>query len=204
MENYRLPMGALSDILTADGENIFMRGEVFDGELNRVGGKPEMVVPGGMLDGSYFKRIPWRMASDYARMLVHDKRSVYYVRMFDSLEGLNPNVYFTPGAKGYLLFAKNTEAKKPTWAGRIPVRIRAMVVAGDRLFVAGPPDVLASDDPLGAFEGRKGGVLCVIDTQTGKKVAEHRLESPPVFNGAAAARGRLLLTLEDGSMVCFQ
>ena len=187
----------------SDGERIFLRSEVFDGELNRAGGKPDLYVPGGMLDGSYFKRIPWRMANDTARMLVHDKRSVYYVRMFDSLEGLNPDVYFTPGAKGYLLFAKGAEGGKRSWAGRIPVRIRAMVVAGGRLFVAGPPDVLERDDPLGAFEGRKGGVLCAIDAQSGKKIAEHRLESPPVFNGAAAARGRLFLTLEDGSVVCF-
>ena len=202
-ENYLLPMGTLSDILFADGKRIFMRTDAFDAELKRVNGTPELTVPGGMLDGSFFKRIPWRMANDYARMLVHDRRSVYYVRMFDSLEGLNPEVYFTPGAKGYLLFAKNAEGRGKSWAGRIRVRIRAMVLAGNRLFVAGPPDVMERDDPLGAFEGRKGGLLYVIDSIKGEKIAEHRLPSPPVFNGAAAARGKLVLTLEDGSVVCF-
>ena len=35
----------------------------------------------------------------------------------------------------------------------------AMVLAGDRLLFAGPPDVIEEDDPYGAFEGRKGGRL---------------------------------------------
>ncbi len=78
-----------------------------------------------------------------------------------------------------------------------------MVAASDRLFTAGPPDVIDPKDPLGAFEGRKGGLLYAIDSTTGEHTAEHVLPSPPVFNGAAAARGKLFLALEDGSLVCF-
>ena len=58
-------------------------------------------------------------------------------------------------------------------------------------------------DPLGAFEGRKGGLLYVFDAASGEKLAEHELPSPPVFNGAAAAAGRLYLAEEDGSLTCF-
>ena len=85
----------------------------------------------------------------------------------------------------------------------MPVRIRAMALAKGRLFVAGPPDVVDPADPLGAFEGRKGGRLYVVDASTGERVAEHALPSPPVFNGIAAARGRLFLAEEDGSLACF-
>jgi len=85
----------------------------------------------------------------------------------------------------------------------VPVRIRAMVLATGRLFVAGPPDVVDPNDPLGAFEGRKGGVLYAIDATTGERLASHALPSPPVFNGAAAADGRLYLTQEDGSITSF-
>ena len=42
------------------------------------------------------------------------------------------------------------------WQTMIPLRIRAMVLAGDRLFAAGTPDVVDPDDPLAAFEGRQG------------------------------------------------
>ena len=202
-ENYALPMGALSDIMLADRTGIHMRSVTFDADLNRRGGKPSLVPRAGFLDGNYFKRMPWTLGGQYARLIVHDSRSVYYVRMFDSLQGLDPSVYFTPGAKGYLLFARGPGGKANRWSGRVPVRIRAMVLAAGRLVVAGPPDVIDPRDPLGAFEGRKGGLLYVIDAATGKKLATHTLESPPVFNGAAAARGRLLVTSEDGSVTCF-
>jgi len=203
-QNFRLPMGSLPDVLVSDGATIHMRTKAFDTELREKRAAPTLRTRSGLLDGTYFKRMPWTFGGrDYGRLIVHDKRSVYYVRMFDTLRGLDATVYFTPGTKGYLLFAKNMEGKKNTWAERIPVRVRAMVLAGERLFVAGPPDVVDRDDPLGAFEGRKGGVLYVIDSATGEKLAEHQLPSPPVFNGAAAAGGRLYVAQEDGSIACF-
>jgi len=204
-ENYRLPMGALPDILMSDGEQIYMHENAYDRSLEPARGKPALAPQAGFLDDAYFKRTPWRFQglSDWGRLIVHDNRSVYYVRMFDSLQGLNPNVYFTPGAQGYLLFAREAGGKKRNWMERVPVRIRAMALAGGRLFVAGPPDVVDPKDPLGAFEGRKGGRLYVVDTASGNRLAEHALASPPVFNGIAAARGRLFLATEDGHLECF-
>ena len=206
-ENYRLPTGALSDILMGDGEHVYMRSLAFDTELKPAKGTPEMQTKSGFLEDSYFKRTPWTFGSgkgsEYARLLVRDSRSVYFVRMFDTLRGLDPTVYFTPGAKGYLLFAKNMKGDRSTWSERISVRVRAMALAGERLFVAGPPDVVDPKDPLGAFEGRKGGLLYVVDTTKGEKSAEHVLASPPGFNGMAAANGRLFVTEEDGSIACF-
>jgi hypothetical protein len=111
-------------------------------------------------------------------------------------------VFFTPGAKGYQLFAKNIGTKKSAWLERVPVRIRAMVLAGGRLFVAGPPDVVDPKDPLGAFEDRKGGLLYLMDVATGKKLAEHKLAAPPGFNGIAAAGKRLFVSTTKGEIVC--
>ena len=202
-ENYALPMGTLTGIMQADETGITMRSVTFDAELNRIKGSPKLRPKGGFLDANYFKRTPWTFGGQYARLIVHDERSVYYVRMFDSLQGLNPSVYFTPAAKGYLLFARNANGKANRWSGRVPVRIRAMVLTKDRLLVAGPPDVMDPADPLGAFEARKGGLLYVIDSATGKKLAEHKLPSPPVFNGAAATHRRLFITSEDGAVTCF-
>ncbi|MHC4251314.1 MAG: outer membrane protein assembly factor BamB family protein [Planctomycetota bacterium] len=202
-ENYRLPMGTLPDILASDGDRIYMRSAAFDAELKRCPGGPKLQARGGLADDSYFKRIPWTLEGEYARAITHDGRTACYARMFDTLRGLDPTVYFTPGAKGYLLFAKNVGGKGKTWMERVPVRVRAMVMARDRLFIAGPPDVIDPKDPLGAFEGRKGGLLYAIDSATGKKIAEHALHSPPVFNGAAAANGRLYIAHEDGSVSCF-
>ena len=51
-----------------------------------------------------------------------------------------------------------------------------------------------------AFEGRKGGVLSVCDKNDGKMLWECVLSTPPVFNGLAAANGRLYVA---GSIACF-
>jgi outer membrane protein assembly factor BamB len=202
-ENYRLPMGTLPDILASDGERIFMRTTAFDLELKATRGGPALAARGGLIDDTYFKRIPWTFGGEYAKLISRGDDAVCYARMFDTLRGLDPTVYFTPGREGYLLFAKRMGAKGKAWTQRVRVRPRAMVMTPGRLFVAGPPDVIDPDDPLGAFEGRKGGVLLVIDLDTGEKIAEHKLHSPPVFNGAAAARGRLYIAHEDGSVSCF-
>ena len=94
-----------------------------------------------------------------------------------------------------------TRSKPPLWKEWYPVRIRAMVKTGDRLFVAGPPDVLEKEDPLAAFEGRRGAVLCAASAVDGKKLHELKLDTPPVFDGLIAANGRLFISLKDGSVM---
>ena len=78
-----------------------------------------------------------------------------------------------------------------------------MVVTEDLLFVAGFPDVVDPEDPLGSFEGRKGGVLSVYDKKDGKILLERVLPAPPVFNGLIAANGRLYIVMKDGVIVAF-
>ena len=96
-----------------------------------------------------------------------------------------------------------TRAKPPQWTQWVPLRIRAMVATSEALFVAGPPDVLDPKDPLAAFENRKGGQLWAISPKDGRRLAEHTLESPPVFDGLIAARGQLYLSTTDGRVLCF-
>ena len=108
--------------------------------------------------------------------------------------------YRTRGTTKGWGFMRNED---PVWHDWVKIRIRAMVLAGKRLFVAGPPDVVDPDDPYAAFEGRKGGMLGVVSASDGEMVAEYSLPAPPVFDGMAAARGRLFVAGTDGSVVCF-
>ncbi|NOZ24409.1 MAG: PQQ-binding-like beta-propeller repeat protein [Planctomycetes bacterium] len=416
-QNYKLPMGSLPDILQGDGQHVCMRNLTFDSKLEEQKAVVDRIrTRSGFLDDAYFKRVPWSYGKPriWGRLIVMNDNAVYCMRMFDSLRGLDPTVFFTPGKKGYLLIGAPkagssqikvansktlnvagkpltveawVKAEKPDgvvvgkggagtgfalwikdgkprfgirlggkvqavcaeenivgrwvhlvgqvtkakqlriyvngrlagegkasgyagpsgqameigvdlgnaagdyespfpftgaidevrmyyreltpeeigqhyanpgqpaaakdkslalyfsfndgeakdlsgngnngdpqnvepvdgkagkalmftgtrkgWERRIPVRIRAMVATDDLLFTAGPPDVVDPKDPLGAFEGRKGGILNVIDTSNGKTLSELKLPAPPVFNGAAAARGRLYLTMEDGSVACY-
>jgi hypothetical protein len=95
-----------------------------------------------------------------------------------------------------------TRAEPPQWMTWIPVRIRAMVKAGETLFVAGAPDVLDAADPLAAFEGRAGGQLVAVSAEDGTKRFDMALGSPPVFDGLVAAHGRLFVSLRNGRLVC--
>ncbi|MHC4399264.1 MAG: outer membrane protein assembly factor BamB family protein [Planctomycetota bacterium] len=106
------------------------------------------------------------------------------------------------------------------WTQDLPLFARAMVLAGDTLFLAGPPDIVdeeeafrAIDDPhvepqladqAAAFGGKKGAVLWAVSAADGRKLAEHPLKAPPVFDGLVAAAGRLFLSTQSGAVVCLE
>lgn len=98
------------------------------------------------------------------------------------------------------------------------VLARAMVVAGDTLFIAGPPDLIDErrafhlpDDPdvqtklrqqAEALTGRHGGQLWALAKADGKLLARYALDTIPVFDGLAVAQGRLFMTTVDGRVLC--
>jgi hypothetical protein len=93
-----------------------------------------------------------------------------------------------------------------------------MVLAGKTLFVAGPPDVVDEEKVFfnpenpelqaklreqdAALEGKKGALLQVVSASDGKKLAEYKLDTVPVWDGMAAANGRLYLSTMDGRVLC--
>ena len=101
---------------------------------------------------------------------------------------------------------------------RPPLEARALVLVGETLVAAGPPSLLDQtkaflhlDDPktkaameaqAAALAGKKGAMLWVLSARDGTKRAERTLESPPVFDGMAAANGRLYITTMDGKILC--
>jgi len=89
------------------------------------------------------------------------------------------------------------------WRSALPLRPRAMLKAGDHLFFGGMPKETAQDDPHAAYEGRKGGVLAVVSAEDGATVAKYALNSPVVWDGMAAANGRLFFSTEKGELQCW-
>jgi outer membrane protein assembly factor BamB len=186
----------------------------------------------GFLDDSWFNRTYWMYSDTWpgyylahrsaksGQLLVVGPQKTYAVQAYPSRNLQSP--LFTPGKKGYLLLADAndnepvlagytrgvpkgigfTRQKPPAWFKWVPVRIRGMVLAGRRLFVAGPPDVVDPLDPMAAFEGHKGACLRAYSTADGSMLAEQKLESPPVFDGLIAANERLYLSLENGVLLC--
>ncbi|UCF16819.1 MAG: PQQ-binding-like beta-propeller repeat protein, partial [Phycisphaerales bacterium] len=104
------------------------------------------------------------------------------------------------------------------WSRPVPLLVRAMVLGRKTLFIAGPPDVVNEEEAFRRFgdsdvmaklaeqdavsTGKKGAHLWAVSADSGEKLAEHRLDSIPVFDGMAAAYGRLYVSMEDGSLRC--
>ena len=151
-----------------------------------------------------------------------DEDTTYGLHVFTKRLRLSP--VFTPAGDGYELFADDNDnepvlaensiqrekgpgfsrAAPPKWSKQIPLRARAMVLAGDKLFMVGPPDVMPKDDPYAAFDGKLGAKMWVVSAKDGEKLAEYALDSQPVFDGLIAAAGRLYLATEDGRLLCYE
>jgi hypothetical protein len=145
------------------------------------------------------------LAVPYGLLLAFDEQTAWGVRR----------------AGGYVLFAEKHKAfaaaeeplpdfRKPaedapprwTWSSKLAMRPRALVRAGERLFLAGMPGLTGQQDSHAAFEGRKGGLLVVASAADGKKLWDQKLDSPPVWDGMAAASGRLFISTLSGHVVC--
>ena len=175
---------------------------------------------------SYSKRWPGFYHSydgpKCGQILVFDDTTTYGVHVFRFRNGRDREGVFDPRVEDYELFADHNWAEPvirtaevgrekgggysrtllPKWSRYVQVRIQAMVLAQERLFVAGPPDVIPPDDPLIAFEDRAGAKLQVVSTEDGAQLADYELDRVPSFDGMIAAEGRLYMTTNDGYVVC--
>ena len=88
------------------------------------------------------------------------------------------------------------------WTAGLAMRPRAMLKAGDLLLLGGVPDPGGLPDASAAPRGNESGLLRVVAAADGKGVSECRLSAPPVWDGMAAANGRLYLSTQDGKVVC--
>lgn len=108
---------------------------------------------------------------------------------------------------------------KMDWTQDVPVLVRAMVLAKDKLVIAGPPDVVNEEESLKTFgseatqkrlarqaaalEGAEGAMLWVVTTD-GKVLTRKTLKSVPVFDGMAAANSNLYMSTTDGKVICLK
>ena len=266
MQGLNMPV-ALTDILSYDGDFVYMRSQRFDAEGERLelevptldvrvrGEGPHLFSPTGFLDDIWWHRSYWIFGRTWksgaggyhqagrinpaGRPMVFDDDTVYgYGRL--------PEYYRWTTTMEYQLFAaaklpdyvptiKEAEQNprqqrrssgargRPAghidfeWTSETPVLVRAMVLAGDTLFMAGPPDILDEEEALKAFdkrasqrkidkqraalEGARGALLWAVST-SGERLAEWKLRELPVFDGMAAANGRLYFATTDGAVIC--
>jgi len=106
------------------------------------------------------------------------------------------------------------------WGKSLPLFVRAMVLAGDTLFIAGPEDLVDEEEALRrigdaeiqkklaaqvkANAGEEGAILWSVSKTDGTKLGELELTSPPVFDGMAAAEKSLFISCVDGRVRCLK
>ena len=135
-------------------------------------------------------------------LLVFDDKNVYGYK-----EIRNPRRKGKVGRWGYLrdceLYARKREGssmKDPAlWTFPVigTAQVESMLVAGKTLIAAGPTNRYT---PPESCSGR----IWMISTEDGKLQKEMHLESSPVFEGMAAANGRLYVATQDGRVLCFE
>jgi hypothetical protein len=103
------------------------------------------------------------------------------------------------------------------WRLRPPIRAKAIVKTAATLFVAGPEDLIDEESVFAnsrsttnqkllqeqneALRSPTGGKLLAVSVVNGGIVQTINLESGPVWDGMAAAYGKLFICCKDGSVV---
>jgi len=103
---------------------------------------------------------------------------------------------------------RTLESNSHKWNRKMLVQFRAMVLADNVLFGAGWKDsekIFEGPRPAGSRKNpysENESVLTVISTADGQTLKEYPLEAEPVFDGMAAAYGRLYLSMKNGRVLC--
>jgi hypothetical protein len=230
--------GALPDVLSCDGQNIFLRDKRLDADgIEQEPNVPHLYSSAGLLDDNWWHRTYWvygtkvyGRASGWAvvgnyvpsgRLLVLDETSVYGFgrkRIGGGDRGLSDvplhlfradrEVTPLPGKRqlknNNLALTKHFKPTKVTyhWSCEAPLVVRAMVLAGDTLFAAGPPMTRGDRVAEPSFDDSTGALLMGFSADDGQELSRYELEVQPMFDGMAAAGGRLYLSTTNGRIVC--
>ena len=192
--------------------------------------------------GDYFKT---RNSAPSGRLLVFDETRIYGYRSEPLANMLLPRTTYKlyaadkiPAQAGPLGPAETPKRGKAVKAIREKAQpgraftqhwetetsgllVNAMVLTGQRLLLAGPPDLADETKMLGflpgardeinrqlqaqneSWQGKRGGLLWAVSTKDGGKLAEYKLDGVPVFDGMSAGEGKVFLSLTNGQVVCF-
>jgi hypothetical protein len=227
--------GALPDVLSTDGERIYMRRLAFDaGTLQPAKTRPHLYSPAGFLNGDWWHRTYWIYGDHFysgyigwyfagrenaaGRLLAVADETIYGY-------GYKPSFYRGSTGRQYQLFAVDRKSLPDpgtpnyaranrdyaprragkfrvefTWQKDVPLLVRAMVLAKETLFLAGPPERALRSMP--AFEGKRGAMLAAVSAADGRVLGQYKLDALSIYDGMAAARGRLFVALQNGTLLC--
>ena len=206
----------VNDVLVGDGKHVFMAQLMFEmatGAKSRTWAKKKVWPHGKQYRFDYLLSGHGRDTSavfpfgflydrgDDPAMERYDSTFWYYRGIRGLTLALTEDTVFGVTAmrrsgRQWTLFAMRDDAveKSPkpatVWSTQVPAwSVWALLPAGPTLFVAGT--------------GKDGGVLSAYAAADGRKLGELAFDEIPVFDGLAAAGGRLTLSTRSGKVLCF-
>jgi outer membrane protein assembly factor BamB len=221
--------GAIPDVLASDGTNIFMRHQRFDFDIEPLEQNVDhLFTSAGFIDDTWWHRsylqIGREMRGGYGGWGFAGNQRISgkaLVRNENRAFGFGRKEYTVTGShlglqSEFHLFAADTKLIRPKqkksgkrrpetqvryiWSQAIPFYPRAMLLADETLFIAGPQDVLDFDakEPSGKV------FFWAVSAEDGSKITEYTLRASPVYDSFAASNGRLYFTTVDGRVICYQ
>ena len=217
--------GHLSDILVSDGKTISMRNVGFDPTLKKAKGRGLLIASTGLLEDSWFHRQGWSGAGGKGQLIVSDgDRTISVASPYTGLKKRRKAQFRQFNQDGHLhqKFTRYEESFFPVgttisarargkngkgWSKDVKLQPRAMVLAGDKLCLAGWEDAVVIEMKTGRAispgnPDPHDSVLRTYSAGKGEQVTQSRLEAEPVFDGMAAADGRLFMSLRNGQLLC--
>ena len=94
-------------------------------------------------------------------------------------------------------------------------------MAGDNIIAVGSPDKMNEervfeqltrkdpaaqhdiDEQEASLKGQRGAVVQIVDSKNGQRKKDFKLDSPPVWDGVAVARGCIFIVTTDGKIQCY-
>ncbi|MBD3182844.1 PQQ-binding-like beta-propeller repeat protein [Candidatus Poribacteria bacterium] len=149
----------------------------------------------------------YHLAVPYGLMLSFDDNAVWGIRRIKNYEYMvfaESHKPFSDDEKSLPDFRKYDKDYSPEfkWTEHLSIRPRAILKAGENLFIGGMPKDINEHDPHASYEGRKGGIMWIISANDGQQIGEYKLESPPVWDGMAAAYKHIYISLQNGKILC--
>ena len=208
-------LGTTADVMSCEGDTLNIRHQAFGTDLaDAVAGK-HLMASAGMLEPkrnhreyklvkeNFNHRKQWTtLKTEYPTgdIIVSDGTDYYAVFGHP----VNRGTSWNPRG-GYTVTAKRLsgQAWSDRWQVQVPLTGKAMVLAGDTVFVAGAPVVFKPGDLGATYAGRCGGVLMAMSTRDGARQAEYTLDVLPAWDGLATAYGKLFIVNQDGSIACW-
>ena len=217
--------GFLSDILVSDGTSISMRNAGFSAELQKARPRRLLVATTGLLENAWFHRMGWQGGGGAGQLVVFDgNASISVTSPYTGLKRRRKGKYreFNQVGHFHQKFTRYKEEWFPVgttiasgrsrkraggWSKDVKLQPRAIVLAGDKLCLAGWIDAvviqLKTGRPKdGSNPDPHDSVLRIYSAGKGEQVSECTLECEPVFDGMAAAYGKLFLSLKNGKIIC--